>query len=70
VEVDSAPRIKAHFRSVHDCMPKHVHHTANRYFIVQGDENKWDLMAKKVVELQLSPYWPNGWLEFPEMKWI
>jgi len=51
-------------------MPKHVHHTANRYFIVQGDENKWDLMAKKVVELQLSPYWPNGWLEFPEMKWI
>ena len=31
-------------------------------------ENKWDLLAK-VVGAQLSPYLPNGRIEFPEIKW-
>ena len=31
-------------------------------------ENKWDLLVR-VVGAQLSPYWPNGRLEFPQIKW-
>ena len=31
-------------------------------------ENKWDLLAR-VVGAQLSPYWPNGRIEFPQIKW-
>ena len=31
-------------------------------------ENKWDLLAR-VVGAQLSPYWPNVRLEFPQIKW-
>jgi len=31
-------------------------------------ENKWDLLAR-VVGAQLSPYWPNGRLGFPQIKW-
>ena len=30
-------------------------------------QNKWDLLAR--VGAELSPYWPNGRLEFPQIKW-
>ena len=36
---------------------------------VQGDRNKWDLLAR-VVGAQISSYWAHGQLEVPEIKWV
>jgi len=33
-------------------------------------ENKRDLLAKEVVEVQLSPNWADGRLDVPEIKWV
>jgi len=38
--------------------------------IAQGDQNKWDLLAREVVGTLISSYGAHGRLEVPEIKWV
>ena len=58
------PGMQAHFRLAHDCMLTHV------LLEIQETENKWDLVARKVVGAQICSYWAQGRLEVPEIKWV
>jgi len=55
VEEYGVPRKQARFQLVHDCIPAGIFKPQSAS-IVQGDGNKQDLLAREVVEAQLSPY--------------
>jgi len=70
--VYTAPGMQVCFQLIHDCMPMRVYwkYKPQPASIVQGDQNKRDLLAREVVGALISSYWAHKRLEVPEIKWV